>query len=379
MVTMNREGLNTMKKYVIALLMLLTLSFTGEAATFVLQSTKNANVDENKQATPLTVYIFQVDDATNFQAASFFPLVGSPQRTLGQSFIDMQSVQLLPGQTKTINIPLESDTAYVGIIAGYESLTGKTWRQVINRTAVNSSSSTTLAFDNKGITVTQTLLPPLAGRFYVGFDGGLSFLSTGSNVNFDSQVLHSTTQTSGALAFEFGYKFLHDDGTPVLPSSSIQTIDFGLTVFYLPGTTSEGSIDVINPYGFNTNSTNNFDLDLTTLSPMITAKFNFKPWGGIITPFIKLGAGLAFNSYSYSSNYSVNTSYDADLTSESSTTFAFMAGAGLEYAVNKKLSVNLMYNYLNFGTLKQTAVSPVTAPNLPVSFSTVTLGLLYTL
>jgi len=369
-----------MKKYVIAFLMLLTLSFTGESATFILQSTKNANVDENKQATPLTVYIFQMDDPSAFQSATFFPLVGSPQRTLGQSFIDMQSVQLLPGQTKTLNIPLDSDTAYVGVIAGYESLTGKTWRQVINRIAVNSSSSTALAFDNKGITVAQTLLPPLPGRFYIGLSGGLAFPSNGSNVSFASQqTLHSNASTSGVFEFDAGYTFLNDDKTPILPASSIQSIDLGLSVLYLPNVASQGTINVPNDFGLISNSTNTSNFKLTSISPMLTAKFNFEPWGGIITPFIKLGLGVALNSYSYSSSYSKNSEFDANLTNESSTTFAFEAGAGLEYALTKKLHINLAYNYLNFGTMNQIAVSPATAPNLPVSFSTVTLGLMYTI
>jgi type VI secretion system VasD/TssJ family lipoprotein len=369
-----------MKKYAIALLILLTVSFTGEAATFVLQSTKNANVDENKQATPLTVYIFQMDDPAIFQSASFFPLVGSPQRALGQSFIDMQSFQLLPGQKKTINLSLDNDTAYIGVIAGYESLTGKTWRQVINRIAVNSSSSTALTFNNKGITVTQTLLPSLPGHFYLGLSGGLAFSSMGSNINFASQqTLHSNKSTSGVFEFDAGYTFSNADQTPILPSSSIQNINLGLSVLYLSGVTSQGTIDVPNDFGLISNSTNTSEFKLTSISPMLMARFNFEPWGGIITPFIKLGLGVALNNYSYSSSYSKNPNFNANLTNESSTTFAFDAGAGLEYAITKKFKVNLAYNYLNFGTMEQTAVSPVTAPNLPVSFSTVTLGLLYTI
>lgn len=95
------------------------------------QLTLNSAPDANSGA-PLKVRVFVLRSDANFQSADFYSLQNSASSVLGGDVLDTQQRFLTtqqPQQIITGNPSLEAH--YIGVIAEYANINGKTWRVVI--------------------------------------------------------------------------------------------------------------------------------------------------------------------------------------------------------------------------------------------------------
>ena len=91
----------------------------------------NSRPDANAGA-PLKVRIFMLRDGADFAAADFYSLQNRAAALLGESLIDQNALfltQQAPHAQVTRTAPVGA--RYVGVIAEYQTLDRKTWRQLL--------------------------------------------------------------------------------------------------------------------------------------------------------------------------------------------------------------------------------------------------------
>ncbi|GAB0114820.1 type VI secretion system lipoprotein TssJ [Acidisoma sp. C75] len=99
-----------------------TLNLTVDADPQLNPSNSNA-------PSPMVLKFFELTDPDAFEAATFNQLFYSANDTLKSDLLNTFSLQLVPGQKKaTIRRNLTSQTAYLGIVAGYRQINNASWR-----------------------------------------------------------------------------------------------------------------------------------------------------------------------------------------------------------------------------------------------------------
>ena len=78
------------------------------------------NPDDSEQSNPVVVRLYQLTVADSFERAGFLDLYRQPETQLqgtllGQAFLPV----VTPGQRYLINIKLEPETRYLGVVAGF--------------------------------------------------------------------------------------------------------------------------------------------------------------------------------------------------------------------------------------------------------------------
>ncbi len=78
---------------------------------------------------PVKVRVFLLRSDAEFMETDFFTLQGDAKSVLGNSLIDSEQFFLTPGQKgKTVTGKSTLEARYIGIMAEYRELDGKTWR-----------------------------------------------------------------------------------------------------------------------------------------------------------------------------------------------------------------------------------------------------------
>ncbi|AHG20854.1 Type VI secretion lipoprotein/VasD [Chania multitudinisentens RB-25] len=78
---------------------------------------------------PIKIRVLLLRSDAEFMETDFFTLQGDVKSVLGNSLLDSDQFFLMPGQKgKTLAGQSTLDTRYIGIIAEYRELDGKTWR-----------------------------------------------------------------------------------------------------------------------------------------------------------------------------------------------------------------------------------------------------------
>jgi len=113
----------------IMILCFLSLLLTGcSTYKFNLHANKFINKNINNTASSTAVYIYQLKDIYGFNKASYKELINSTNN-LNHSILSRIQVIILPDQNKTININVQPDAQFIGIVVGYRKLNKITWRQ----------------------------------------------------------------------------------------------------------------------------------------------------------------------------------------------------------------------------------------------------------
>lgn len=99
-----------------------------EPAKARLVASEQVNPDESGRASPIVVRLFQLRADGEFAAAEFFDLYGKEKEILGESFVSREEYVLTPGQTRDLEIPLNAQTRYLGVIAAYRDIRAAQWR-----------------------------------------------------------------------------------------------------------------------------------------------------------------------------------------------------------------------------------------------------------
>jgi type VI secretion system protein VasD len=93
-----------------------------------LAATPDVNPDPNGRASPITVRVYQLADATAFGKADFFALWQQDAATLGAAALGRHEVPLAPGASGSVTFKLNPAMQSVGIVAAYRDFRKATWR-----------------------------------------------------------------------------------------------------------------------------------------------------------------------------------------------------------------------------------------------------------
>jgi len=97
--------------------------------TDVIVST-DVNPDASGRASPIVVRVFQLRNDGEFVAADFFPLYDKEKEILGASFISREEYVLAPGEKRTLDVPINADARFIGVIAAYRDIRSSHWRAI---------------------------------------------------------------------------------------------------------------------------------------------------------------------------------------------------------------------------------------------------------
>lgn len=86
------------------------------------------NPNADNQPSPTVVRLYDLKSADTFSNATFNDLFYKDAATLGGDMLGRKEIEMLPGQTMHFKRDAELGTKYVGVIAGFRSLQGLSWR-----------------------------------------------------------------------------------------------------------------------------------------------------------------------------------------------------------------------------------------------------------
>lgn len=107
-----------------------------------LAATPDVNPDPNGRASPITVRVHQLADATEFGKADFFALWQQDAATLGAAALGRHEVPLAPGASGSVSFKLSPAMQSVGIVAAYRDFRQATWRVNVPAPAEPAPGST---------------------------------------------------------------------------------------------------------------------------------------------------------------------------------------------------------------------------------------------
>lgn len=88
----------------------------------------DVNPDAEGRPSPLVVRLFQLRDGGEFTAADFFALYEKEKETLGASLISREEYVLAPGETRSLELPLDAEARFVGALAAFRDIRAARWR-----------------------------------------------------------------------------------------------------------------------------------------------------------------------------------------------------------------------------------------------------------
>jgi type VI secretion system protein VasD len=86
------------------------------------------NPNADNQPSPTVVRLYDLKSTDTFTNATFNDLFYKDAATLGGDMLGRKEIEMLPGQSMRFKREAESGTKYVGVIAGFRSLQGLSWR-----------------------------------------------------------------------------------------------------------------------------------------------------------------------------------------------------------------------------------------------------------
>lgn len=101
-----------------------------EPARARLIASEQVNPDASGRASPIVVRLFQLRDEDAFASAEFLDLYGKEKEILGESLVSRQEYVLAPGETRELEIPLDAQARYLGVLAAFRDIRAAQWRAV---------------------------------------------------------------------------------------------------------------------------------------------------------------------------------------------------------------------------------------------------------
>ncbi|WP_241585949.1 MULTISPECIES: type VI secretion system lipoprotein TssJ [Rosenbergiella] len=95
-----------------------------------LQAGDDINQNEQGQANPLSVTLFQLKQTDAFVNSDYFALVETPSSELKAQSSKAGSYILKPGERQRIILTVREGVNYIGVVSGYRNISHSTWRTV---------------------------------------------------------------------------------------------------------------------------------------------------------------------------------------------------------------------------------------------------------
>lgn len=119
--------------------------FVWDVRTVHLDFTARAelNTDDNNQSSPVVIRLYQLNNASSFDSATYPDLVDNDQELLGSSLLATKEIVLKPNTSLSVDTPFDSKADYVGIVALFKDPDLKTgsWRILLKRRDLNINSA----------------------------------------------------------------------------------------------------------------------------------------------------------------------------------------------------------------------------------------------
>jgi type VI secretion system protein VasD len=93
-------------------------------------ASEQVNPDAAGRSSPIVVRLFQLRTDGAFAAAEFFDLYEKEKQVLGESLVSREEYVLAPGETRELEIPVNAQTSYLGVLAAYRDIRSAQWRAV---------------------------------------------------------------------------------------------------------------------------------------------------------------------------------------------------------------------------------------------------------
>lgn len=179
------------------------------------------------------------------------------------------------------------------------------------------------------------------GDFFSRSDGN-NHLNTGAGWPDDRYT--QTGSSDQPLAY-VGGGYIWDRHTPWLPSYR-----FGLRLMYVSAVTMSGVVD---QYSLPDFRNYHYSYDVSLFNLFGTARADVYHWRSL-TPYFMLGAGVtnySASNYRETATANVTPRVSPDFNGGSGNVFAYQFGVGADWAALENMSVNVEFNYTNYGTV----------------------------
>jgi type VI secretion system protein VasD len=95
-----------------------------------LGAAERVNPTEAGRPSPIKVKMFELSNDARFLSADYFELMGQDGAPLGEDVLVSEEFILLPGEVRVVRKRAESNSKFLGIVAGYRDLSGSAWRTI---------------------------------------------------------------------------------------------------------------------------------------------------------------------------------------------------------------------------------------------------------
>ncbi|MCX9156593.1 type VI secretion system lipoprotein TssJ [Niveibacterium sp. 24ML] len=112
----------------------------------------NANPDARGRATPVVVRYYLLANAGPFEAADFFSLFDSDEKTLGATMVSREEVTLKPGDSIASRLAPQSEAKALGVFVAFRDPNKTQWRAVVPVPA-NKTTAYTVAILKDRVTI----------------------------------------------------------------------------------------------------------------------------------------------------------------------------------------------------------------------------------
>lgn len=125
------------KCFVLVLIMLITLPACGllkpipDNLDLSLTTGPDLNPDAEGRSSPVVVRIYELSADRNFKGKDFFDIFDDEKKSLADTLIKKQELELNPNESRKLTIKLNENTKYLGLFAAYRDIDTAVWRKTI--------------------------------------------------------------------------------------------------------------------------------------------------------------------------------------------------------------------------------------------------------
>jgi type VI secretion system protein VasD len=98
---------------------------------FQLEAAARLNPDEHGRALPTVVRIYQLKSAAKMESAGFDDLFKREKEVLGEDMVQLDEIEVAPGERVGKILPREKDVKYVAVVALFRRPAGGSWRAIL--------------------------------------------------------------------------------------------------------------------------------------------------------------------------------------------------------------------------------------------------------
>ncbi len=96
--------------------------------TFTVTADGTINPNEDTEASPVLVRVYELKSPTAFQQATLFELLDDDQGKLGADLVARREIEIKPNDTEEFERETAADTRYIGVVAAFRNIDTATWR-----------------------------------------------------------------------------------------------------------------------------------------------------------------------------------------------------------------------------------------------------------